>query len=367
MDAVTHHSPRVQRVIVRTVVVPVTPPLHNAVGTIATAPLVLADLHTDHGVTGRAYAFAYAGAALAALASLTVGLGESLVGQPLAPAALTERLRARARLLGTDGLVGMAIGLLDMAAWDALGRAADLPLARLLGADGDQPIDTYCSLRGWSAQDVAAQAGEAVAAGFRAVKLKFGHKTLAAEREVLRAVREAIGTEVAVMVDYNQALGVPEALHRARALADEGLAWIEEPVLATDHEGHARVAAAAETPIMLGENCWSAADLGRVLAAGAGDYVMPDVNKIGGVTAWMAGAALADAAGVPVSSHLYIEHSAHLLAACPGRQYLEYLDLAAPIRAAGAPRWSDGRVMPGLAAGAGLEWDEDAVARYQAA
>jgi mandelate racemase len=355
---------KVRTLTVRAVEVPVTPPLQTAGGVIATAPLVLADLTTADGVTGRAYAFAYTRAALAPLAGLTGTIGQALQGEILAPAFSIAQAAAKLRLLGTDGLVGMALGLLDMAAWDALARTAGLSLARLLGADGDQPIATYASLRNWSAHEVAAEAGEAVRAGFRAIKLKFGHPSLAAERDVLRAVRAATGPDIAVMVDYNQALDVPEAMRRARALADEGLAWIEEPVAANDHAGHARIAAAADTPIMLGENCWSAADLGRVLAAGAGDYVMPDVNKIGGVTAWMAGAALAGAAGVPVSSHLYGEYSAHLLAACPGRHFLEFLDLAAPIRAAGAPRFADGCVRPGLAPGAGLEWDEAAVARY---
>ena len=100
--------------------------------------------------------------------------------------------------------------------------------------------------------------------------------------------------------------------------------------------------------------------------AGASTLGMPDANKVGGVTGWMAAAALAEAAGVPVSSHAFIEFSAHLLAATPGRHRLEWLDFARPILAAGSPDLVNGDVVVPGAPGAGLEWDEEAVARYAA-
>ncbi len=352
---------------VRAVDVPLSPPLQTAAGAIRSAPLVLLDLLTEQGVVGRSYLFAYTPAALAPAAAMVANLGPLVAGQPLAPAALSRAVATRFRLLGTQGLVGMALAALDMAAWDAQARALGLPLARLLGARGDERIPAYASLRGWTADALAEEAGRAAAAGFQAVKLKFGHPTLDAEREVFRAVREAVGKGVDILVDPNQALTVPEAIRRAHHYADWGVGWLEEPVRADDLAGHAAIARACpRLPVQRGENDWGPDGIARSLAAGACSLIMPDANKVGGVTGWMAAAALAEAAGVPVSSHAFVEFSAHLLAATPGRHRLEWLDFARPILAAGSPELVNGDVVVPAAPGAGLEWDEEAVARYAA-
>ncbi len=337
--------------------------MQTAAGPFRSAPLVLLDLLTEEGVTGRAYLFAYTPVALGPAAAMAANLEPLVRGQPLAPLALNA-VAARFRLLGTQGLVGMALGALDMAVWDAQARALGLPLARLLGASGTERTPAYASLRGWTAAELAEEAGRAASAGFRAVKLKFGHPTLEAELDVLRAVRGAVGDGVQVFVDPNQAFTVPEAMRRARAYGNAGIAWLEEPVRADDLAGHAALTAAGCLPIQRGENDWGPNDLARSLAAKASDLVMPDANKIGGVSGWTRAAALAEAAGVPVSSHLYVEYSSHLLAATPGRHWMEWLDVARPILAEGSPEMQDGGVAPLGTPGAGLAWDEDAVARY---
>src|SRR5260221_7512109 len=123
-------------------------------------------------------------------------------------------------------------------------------------------------------------------------------------------MRQAVGPSVAIMVDYNQCLTPAEAVQRLRVLDDEGLTWVEEPTLAHDFSGHARIAREARTPIQCGENWWGALDMRHALEAGASDLVMPDVMKIGGVTGWLRAAALAQASGTPVSNHLFPEISA---------------------------------------------------------
>jgi mandelate racemase len=352
---------------IRTVDVPLDPPVRTAAGAVTSAPLVLLDLRTEEGVTGRAYVFTYTPAALGPTAAMLRNLAPLVVGQSVAPAALSRMLAARFRLLGTEGLLGMALACLDMAAWDAAARAAGLPLARLLGAAGHERIPAYASLRGWTPGELAEEAGRAAAAGFAAVKLKFGHPTLAAEREVFQAVRGAVGDAVEIMVDPNQAFTVPEAIRRARHYAEWGVAWLEEPVRAHDLAGHAAVRRAVPgLPVQRGENDWGPEGIARSLAAGASALIMPDAMKVGGVTGWMAAAALAEAAGVPVSSHLFVEASAHLLAATGARDRLEWLDLAQPVLAAGSPILLDGDVTPGPGPGLGLEWDEQAVTRFAA-
>jgi mandelate racemase len=361
-------APTIRGLRVRAVDVPLDPAVRTAAGAVRSAPLVLMDLETEDGVTGRAYVFTYTPAALGPTAAMAANLAPLVAGQRLAPAALSRALAARFRLLGTEGLVGMAVALLDMAMWDAAARAAGLPLARLLGATGEERIPAYASLRGWDAAELAEEAGRAAAAGFHAVKLKFGHPTLDAEREVFSAVRQAVGDTVAILVDPNQAFTVPEAIRRARHYAEWGVAWLEEPVRAGDLAGHAAVARAVPAlPIQRGENDWGPDGIAASLAAGASALLMPDAMKVGGVTGWMEAAALCKAAGMPVSSHLFIEASAHLLAATPGRHMIEWLDLAQPILAAGCPALLDGHAVPTGAPGLGLAWDEAAVAHHAVA
>lgn len=350
---------------VRAVNVPLDPPVRTAAGAVASAPLVLMDLGTEEGVNGRAYVFTYTAAALGPTAAMAANLAPLVAGQRFGAGALSRAVAARFRLLGTEGLVGIALALLDMALWDAQARAAGLPLARLLGATGEERVPAYASLRGWEAAELADEAGRAAGAGFRAVKLKFGHPTLEAEREVFGAVRGAVGEAVAIMVDPNQAFTVPEAIRRARHYAEWGVAWLEEPVRAGDLAGHAAVARAVPAlPVQRGENDWGPEGIAASLAAGASSLLMPDAMKVGGVTGWMEAAALCKAAGVPVSSHLFVEASAHLLAATPTRHMLEWLDLARPVLAAGSPALADGYVTPAAASGLGLEWDHAALERF---
>src|SRR5688500_8657948 len=158
------------------------------------------------------------------------------------------------------------------------------------------------------------EAGEAAAAGFRGVKYKVGYPDGQTDIAVVRAAQKA-GNDLLVRVDYNQSLDVPEAVRRGRLLDGEGIGWIEEPTAADDFAGHAQIAREVRTPIQLGENWWGTHDMAKSLAAGASDYVMVDLMKIGGISGWLRAAALAEPSGVRLSSHLFPEVSAHLMAA----------------------------------------------------
>ena len=141
----------------------------------------------------------------------------------------------------------------------------------------------------------ASGAAEWVGRGFTGVKAKIGYPTVREDLEVIRAIRQAVGDSVAIMVDYNQCLTPAEAVQRLRVLDGEGLTWVEEPTLAHDYAGHALIAREADTPIQCGENWWGTLDLRHALAAQASDFIMPDLMKIGGVTGWLRAAALAQA------------------------------------------------------------------------
>lgn len=337
-------------------------PVETAAGILATVPLVLVDLETREGIVGCSYVRCYTPVALPATARLIEDLAATAAGSALVPDALNEGLRARFRLLGLQGLVAIAIAGLEMAAWDALAKARALPLVELLGGRS-RPVTAYAGLRSMRPEAAAHEAAEAVARGFSGVKLKLGGGSLRTDLEAIRAVRDAIGTERELMVDYNQSLSVEEALERVRALDGEGLAWIEEPTRADDYRGHATIAAAARTPIQLGENWWGPEDMEKSVAAGASDHVTLDVMKLGGVRGWLTAAALAAQAGLPASSHTFPELSVHLLALTPTCRRLEYLDHAGPILTHPV-EVADGLARAPARPGNGIEWDEEQVRRW---
>ncbi len=351
---------------VRAVEAPLRRPLHTSAGPIPTAPLVLLDLRTDEGIVGRAYALGYSRLGLRLLHEVLVDAAALVPGLPLDPAAVGAALDRHTRLVGTRGVIGMALAAVDVAVWDALAQAAGVPLARHLGGDV-VPLRAYNSngLGLIGAAAAAAEAVELVAEGYRTIKLRLGYPTLEEDLAALRAVRAAIGPEIELLSDYNQLLSAEEALRRCAALDEHGLAWIEEPIAHDDYAACARLAQAVATPIQIGENFLGPHALEAALAARASDLVMFDAQRIAGVSGWMAAAQLAADAAIPVSSHLLPEVSAHLLAATPTRDRLEMVDWANPVLAAPlAVR--DGIVTVPDEPGTGVRWDEAAVARYRA-
>jgi len=353
---------KIRELRVRAVKVPMAEPHRTASGTITESPLVLTDVLTDGGVVGHSYVFCYAALALKPVALLVKGLEPLIAGQPLAPLAIGELLAQRFRLLGPQGLTGIAMAAIDMAVWDALARAHGLPLARLLGGTL-KPIPAYGAAGYDGAAGCARVAGEWAARGLKGIKAKIGYPDVREDIEVVRAMRGAAGDGVALMVDYNQSLAPADAIERGRRLDDEGLTWIEEPTRADDYAGHAQIARAVRTPIQCGENWWGTHDMEKAIAAGASDYMMPDVMKIGGVTGWLRAAALGEAHGIRLSNHLFVEVSTHLLCVTPTAHWLEYAEWFNPIIAEPL-RIVDGCAVPDERPGSGIEWNEEAVARY---
>jgi mandelate racemase len=221
-------------------------------------------------------------------------------------------------------------------------------------------IPAYASLRTMTPDAAAAEAAEHIANGFSAVKIKVGRSDLPADLAAIRAVRAAVGEGARVMVDYNQSLEIADALERVRALDAENVYWIEEPLRADDFEGHARISAAALTPIQLGENWWGPTDMEKSVAAQASDHVMLDVMKLYGVTGWLRAAQIAAGHALPASSHTFPEISAHLLGVTPTAHYLEYLDHAGPILQRPVTV-KDGRAYASIEPGTGIAWNEDVI------
>jgi mandelate racemase len=269
-------------------------------------------------------------------------------------------------LLDTPGLVGLALAGIDMAAWDALAQSRGLPLVTLLGGS-PRSIPAYNSTGLWigPVEGLADEAEALLAEGFTAVKLRLGRDDPGQDLDAVRAVMRRVGGRATVMCDFNQRLTVNEAIRRGRALDGEGLHWIEEPVRHDDYEGCARIAAEVATPIQTGENLVDTFEMARAIAARSLDFVMPDVQRIGGVTGWLRAAALAHAHGIEMSSHLFPEFSVHLLGVAPTCHWLEFMDWAEPVIQEPL-RVKDGRAAIPDRPGAGIVWNEDAVRRYAA-
>ena len=254
-------QPTIPRLTVRSVrATPVEVPpnfvLGTSVGAFRQVPLLLIDLDTEEGVTGRTYLFCYLRAAAPAIMSLLGEVERVVKGDAIAPAELWAKLARRFTLIGVQGIVRMAMAGFDTACWDALAVAAGVPLATLLGAE-PRPIPAYNSCGLGLMDDPGALADEAeklLAGGFRAIKLRLGYPTLEADIAAVHAVRKRIGDDVALMVDYNQALTVEEALVRGRALDAENIYWLEEPIRHDDYVAAAKLARELKVPIQIGEN-----------------------------------------------------------------------------------------------------------------
>ena len=344
--------------------VPLEEPHQTASGVITESPLVLTDLRSDAGVTGHSMIFTYTAAALKPTADLIRNFEPLVTGALLSPTEVEQDLMKRFRLLGAQGLVGMALAAIDMALWDALARLTGMSMTRLLGGAA-KPLRAYGAV-GYDGPAGCAKTAEKWAKkGFTGVKAKIGYPTVQEDLAVVRAIRKAVGESISIMVDYNQCLKPAEAVERIRVLDEEGLTWIEEPTLAHDYRGHALISQAARTPIQCGENWWGVLDMQHAIDAQACDYMMPEVMKIGGVTGWMRAAALAQAKGIPVSNHLWPEISAQLLCCAPTAHWLEYSDwwnpiLADPLRIENGLALTDGAI------GSGVDWNEAAVQRFAA-
>jgi mandelate racemase len=249
-----------------------------------------------------------------------------------------------------------------MALWDAQARRQGVSLAQLLGA-GSKPALPYGAVGYDGVHGSAHTAEQWARRGFKAVKAKIGYPTVAEDLAVVRALRSAMGPDAAIMVDYNQSLRTSDAARRLRVLEGEGLAWIEEPIVAHDYAGLVQLAAATTTPLQSGENWLGALDFRHAFDAGVRGLAMPDAMRCGGVTGWQQIAALGQLYGVALSNHFWPEVSAHLLCATPTAHWLEYMDWWNPILKEPL-QVRDGMAYTSERPGSGMEFNEEAVQRY---
>jgi L-alanine-DL-glutamate epimerase-like enolase superfamily enzyme len=358
---------KIKSIDVRVLKVPLDQPYTAAGRTVGANWHVMAEITTEAGVAGFGYIVALNQMFVATVATATRELAPLLIGMSVAePEAAWRKLSRAGDWVGPGGLLHYAIAPLDIAIWDAFGKTLNQPVSRLLGGARDR-LPVYASDGFWyslSLDDLAAAARRAYDAGFRAMKLRVGNEAHPdGEVARVRAVRDAVGPAVDIMVDATETWSVNRAIQTGRALQDAGIIWLEDPVPHTDIAGMARVAAALDVLVATGEHLYQITDFARLLEARGTGIALIDLGRIGGVTPWRHVASLAQGFGVPVGGHVLPEIHLHLLTAVPNARIVEYVPRSAALLQA-MPAVADGALIVPPGGGFGLALDRDAVRRF---
>jgi L-alanine-DL-glutamate epimerase-like enolase superfamily enzyme len=271
------------------------------------------------------------------------GPGQFAHAKEIAPALLGEDPSDIAKLwnklcwagasVGRSGLSTQAIGAFDVALYDLKARRAGLSLAKLLGAYRDS-VPCYNTSGGFlhtPIDQLLVNATASIERGIGGIKLKVGQPDRALDIRRVEAVRKQLGDAVPIMIDANQQWDRPTAQRMCRIFEAFDLVWIEEPLDAYDHEGHAALAAQFDTPIATGEMLTSAAEHGELIRHRAADYLMPDAPRVGGITPFLKIAAQAEHAGLMLGPHFAMELHVHLGAAYPTEPWVEHFDWLEPL------------------------------------
>jgi L-alanine-DL-glutamate epimerase-like enolase superfamily enzyme len=300
---------------------------HPYLGRRATSNFAVLQLKTEDGLSGFGLAHTSTIGKARALEIMIHELFPLLLGQSVFD---HEQIYLRAHTFFTDlghsGAALQALAAVDIALWDLRGKALNQPLHRLLGTQRER-VPCYYSgglRRQQTIDQLAVDAADIIARGFGGMKLRLGARPFAEDVERVRAVREAIGPNKLLMVDLNWSLTPPEAIRLGRMLEPFDLYWFEDPVARDDFEGLAEVSRALDLRVTFGETLEKLGEYRLCLEKNAADCYMADVQKVGGIGAWLRIAALLDAWHRPVASHVEPEVQVHLVAAAPNGITVEY-------------------------------------------
>jgi len=319
---------KITKIETQLVNLPFDEPIKTAVHDMRSVGCCLLSLHTDQGLTGQAYLFTLNGVRLKAFDEMLRGFDHLILGRdPHFVTGIWEDIWAEINPAGHKGVTISALSTIDTACWDLIGKAANKPLHHLFGACRET-VPTYASGGLWLSQSIdslQAQARGFLDAGFRAMKLRLGSGNPSDDIARVQAVRDVVGDDIGLLVDINQGLDAKAAIRLGRELERFNLIWIEEPVAAYDLEGHARVTQALDTPIASGETEYTRFGMQAMIKAKACDILMPDLQRIGGLTEMRRVAALADAHNMKISTHIFTEQSLSIAGSSPNCISVEHM------------------------------------------
>lgn len=313
---------------------PLIMPIHTAIHSISSVGCVLLSLDTDEGHTGQSYVFTINAVRLKAFDEMIKGFSHQLIGKdPHYTEAIWQSIWNEINPSGHKGVTISALSAIDTACWDLVGKEANKPLHLLFGACRDR-VRTYASSGLWlsmSIDELQRQAQDFLDQGFEAMKIRVGSSKQKDDVKRVKAVREAVGDDIDLMVDINQALNAKTAIQLGRKLAPFELLWIEEPVPAYDLEGHTQVRQALDTHIASGETEYTRFGMQAMIEKKACDILMPDLQRIGGLTEMRRVAALAASHNMPISSHIFTEHSLSIAGSSYNCISVEHMDWFSPL------------------------------------
>jgi L-alanine-DL-glutamate epimerase-like enolase superfamily enzyme len=308
---------KVTRVETRCVTVKLDKPIGSALGQLHSFGCILVFVHCDSGIVGENLIFTLNARRARVLQAMVEEMADLVIGRDAGHiAGFWARAWKDINFLGHKGVPVVGISALDGALWEALGRISNLPLYRILGGAQDR-VPVYHSGGLWlsSSKELVAEAERFAAAGFRAMKMRLGSPEPATDVARVRAVRIAIGPKIKPMADANQGLTESQAIRLGRQLEEFDLTWFEERLPAWDLDGLARVATALDTPIASGETEYTRYGFRRMLELRSADIMMPDLERVGGVSEFIRVGHMPESHDIPVSSHLFPETSLQVLVA----------------------------------------------------
>ncbi|MBU3007720.1 mandelate racemase/muconate lactonizing enzyme family protein [Cobetia amphilecti] len=347
--------------------VPLEKPLITAIHETRSVGCVLIYLETDSGLVGENYIFTLNSARLSVFDSMIKSLAHHVIGQdPHYVERMWDGMWREINPIGHEGITIGAMSALDTACWDLIGKAANQPVYKLFGAYRDS-VKTYASSGLWLSQttdELVEEAREFMSQGFRAMKMRLGKPRMAEDVARVAAVREAIGPDIELLADGNQAFTPSQAIRLGRMLEPYDLGWFEEPVASYDHQGHADVAAALDMPIASGETEYTRHGMQRMIQARSADVLMPDLQRIGGLSEFRRVASLAAGHNVPISTHIFTEQSLSIAGSAPNCLSVEHVSWFSPLYREKI-EIVDGLITIPQRPGLGFSFDADAVDRLR--
>lgn len=359
----------VTRLRTQLVHLPLAEPVDGGAYMLRTNDCVLVFLESSAGLVGEGLIHVLNNRRLDVLHDVVKSLEPVIVGLDVGQSgSFALRSKADLAFLGNTSAAAIGIAGVEMALWDLRAKALDQNVSAMLGICR-QVVPVYHSGGLWLSRtidELQREASDFVSRGYRAIKIRIGK--LGKEKDVarVRAVREAVGPDIALMADANQQLNVTDAIRLGRALEEFNLAWFEEPVSREDHAGEAAVAASLDTPIASGESVYTSGAILGMLQQRSADILMPDLQRMAGPSELLKAARLADAYKAPVSPHLFPEMSLTLAASIPNATYIEYMPWLEPIYAERLRLDGEGRAIVPIQPGWGFRFDPAAAKKYAA-
>jgi L-talarate/galactarate dehydratase len=288
--------------------------------------ILFAEIETEDGHQGLGFSYAKRAGGPGQFAHAKE-IAPVLIGEdPSDIAKLWDKLCWAGASVGRSGMATQAIGAFDVALWDLKAKRANLSYR-----DSVRCYNTSGGFLHTPIDQLMVNASASIARGIGGIKLKVGQPDTRLDIARVTAVRKHLGDAVPIMVDANQQWDRPTAQRMCRIFEQFNLVWIEEPLDAYDHEGHAALAVQFDTPIATGEMLTSAAEHGDLIRHRAADYLMPDAPRVGGITPFLKIAALAENAGLMLAPHFAMELHVHLAAAYPREPWVEHFEWLEPL------------------------------------